>query len=120
MCVCVCACACVCVHVCVCVCVCVCVHVCMCVCVLFGLLKRERGGEERGVRGSGGVCRRHQRTANQASMHALSDYCRSVPIQELWFQRVALMPVSRNNALCWPVIRGAPQLIVIDHGFRSL
>ena len=98
---------------------------CVCVCVLFGLLKREGGGGgERGekgkVRGSGGVCRRHQRTANQASMHALSDYCRSVPIHELWFQRVGLMPVSRNNALCWPVIRGAPQLIVIDHEFRSL
>ena len=80
------------VHVHVCVCMCVCVHVyvhlcvCVCVCVLFGLLKRERGGKrgEKGkVRGSGGVCRRHQRTANQASMHALSDYCRSVPIQEL-------------------------------------
>ena len=56
-------------------------------CVLFGLLKRERGGGKRGekgkVQGSGGVCRRHQPTANQASMHAPSDYCRSVPIQEL-------------------------------------
>ena len=74
--------------VCVCVCVCVCLSVCLsvCVCVLFGLLKREGGGKrgEKGkVRGSGGVCRRHQRTAHQASMHAPSDYCRSVPIQEL-------------------------------------
>ena len=97
---------------------------CVCVCVVWVVKKRKGGGGKRGekgkVRGSGGVCRRHQRTANQASMHALSDYCRSVPIQELWFQRVGLMPVSRNNALCWPVIRGAPQLIVIDHEFRSL
>ena len=72
------------------------------------------------MRESGGVCQRHQRTANQASMHALPDYCRSVPIQVLWFQRVGLMPVSGDNALCWPVVRGAPQLIVIDHEFQSL
>ena len=62
-------------------------------CVLFGLLKREREkrGEKGKVRGSRGICRRHQRTANQASMQALSDYNRGAPIhnaQEQYFQHV--------------------------------
>ena len=53
----------------------------MCVCACLELLKRER--EERGekgkVRGSGGVCGRHQQMANQAFMQALSDYNRGAP-----------------------------------------
>ena len=53
----------------------------VCVCVVW-VVKRERKkrGEKGKVQGSRGVCRRHQRTANQASMQALSDYNCGAPI----------------------------------------